>query len=84
MTNYSYSDPLDELYAVYISTRIYLDRYDDLLDPIFQKSMEKFSNEILDYFTSTTIIQRYEIQQQEKQYRAKTKQNNKHEKNPAE
>ena len=84
MTNYSYSDPLDELYAVYISTRIYLDRHDDLLDPIFQKSMEKFSNEILDYFTSTTIIQRYEIQQQEKQYRAKTKQNNKHEKNPAE
>ncbi len=83
MTNYSYSDPLDELYTVYISTRIYLDRYDDLLDPIFKKSMEKFSNEILDYFTSTTIIQRYEIQQQEKQYRAKTKQNNKHEKNPA-
>ena len=71
MTNYSYSDPLDELYSVYISTRIYLDRYDDLLDPIFQKSMEKFSNEILNYFTSTTIIQRYEIQQQEKQYREK-------------
>lgn len=71
MPNYSYSDPLDELYAVYISTRIYLDRYNDLLDPIFQKSMEKFSNEILDYFKSTTIIQRYEIQQQEKQYREK-------------
>ena len=83
MTNYSYSDPLDELYAVYISTRIYLDRYDDLLDPIFQKKMEKFSNEILDYFTSKTIIQRYEIQQQEKQYRAKTKKNNEDKKNPA-
>ncbi|WP_419606525.1 hypothetical protein [Thiolapillus sp.] len=83
MSNYSYSDPLDELYAVYISTRIYLDRYDNLLDQIFQKKMEKFSNEILDYFNSKTIIQRYEIQQQEKQYREKTKQNNEDEKNPA-
>ena len=76
MTDYSYSDPLDELYAVYISTRIYLDRYDNLLDPTFQKKMEKFSNEILDYFNSKTIIQRYEIQQQEKQYRKKSDKKN--------
>ncbi len=71
MTNYSYSDPLDELYALYISTRIYLDRYDDLLDPIFQKSMKKFSNEILNYFNSEIIILRQENQKKEKQYREK-------------
>ena len=67
----NYSDPLDELYAMYISTRVYLDRYNDLLEPTFQKSMEKFSKEILSYFNSEIIILRHENQKKEKQYREK-------------
>ncbi|WP_419597107.1 hypothetical protein [Thiolapillus sp.] len=66
-----YSEPLDELYAMYISTKVYLDRYNDLLDPTFQKSMEKFSNEILSYFNSEIIILRHENQKKEKQWKKK-------------
>ena len=59
MTDYSYSDPLDELYAVYISTRIYLDRYDDLLDPIFQKKngkIQRRNTELLHKHNDNTTI----------------------------
>ena len=46
----NYTNPSDELYGIHIAIQIYLDRYDDLLDTNFCKSMEKLSGDILDYF----------------------------------
>ncbi len=59
----NYTNPSDELYGIHIAIQIYLDRYDDLLDPDFCKSMEKLSSNILDYFKAgnhnTNITERH-------------------------
>ncbi len=59
----NYTNPSDELYGIHIAIQIYLDRYDDLLDPDFCKSMEKLSSDILDYFQAgkpdTNITERH-------------------------
>ncbi len=65
MTNYT--NPSDELYGIHIAIQIYLDRYDDLMDPDFCKSMEKLSSDILDYFQAgnpdTNITERHKRRQ---------------------
>ena len=61
MTNYS--NPSDELYGIYISIQVFLDRYDDLVNSNLQQSMKKLSLDILSHYQSgnpdTNITEKY-------------------------